>query len=61
MTARAASAQRARRLYGSPGLPVTEACATVALRGLFKSTSRMPRQLLYEPGAGAARRIMRAA
>lgn len=51
----------ARQLYGAPGGPVTDAAATVALRAVHETTSRIPPQLLFVPGAVNARRAMRAA
>ncbi len=36
----------ARRLYGAPGSPVTDATATVALRTLYQASTRVPRRLL---------------
>jgi uncharacterized protein (DUF2236 family) len=53
----------ARHLYGTPGLPVpvTDVAATAALRATFESTSRIPPQLLFVPGAAFARHAMRAA
>jgi uncharacterized protein (DUF2236 family) len=46
----------ARRMYGTPGSPLTDAGTTVALRMAHQSTTRIPRQLLYLPAARAARR-----
>jgi uncharacterized protein (DUF2236 family) len=51
----------ARQLYGAPGSPLTDAATTLALRGLFESTTRIPPQLLFVPGAAVARRLRRAA
>jgi uncharacterized protein (DUF2236 family) len=51
----------ARKLYGTPGSPLTDAAATVALRAAFQATTRVPPQLLFAPGAAQARRIRRAA
>jgi uncharacterized protein (DUF2236 family) len=49
----------ARRMYGTPGSPLTDAGATVALRMAHQSTTRIPRQLLYLPAARAAHRRQR--
>ncbi len=46
----------ARRLYRTPGIAVTDAAASVALRALRESTARIPPQLLFMPEAAAARR-----
>jgi uncharacterized protein (DUF2236 family) len=46
----------ARKMYGTPGSPLTDAGTTVALRMAHQSTTRIPRQLLYLPAARAARR-----
>ena len=46
----------ARRMYGMPGSPLTDAGATVALRLAHQSTTHLPRQLIYLPAARAARR-----
>jgi uncharacterized protein (DUF2236 family) len=46
----------ARRLYGTPGSPLTDVGATAALRMAHASTTRIPRQLLYLPAARAALR-----
>jgi uncharacterized protein (DUF2236 family) len=44
----------ARRMYGTPGIPLTDLGATVALRAAHQSVTRMPRELLYLPVARAA-------
>ena len=49
----------ARRLYGTPGSPLTDLGATVALRMARQSTTHIPRQLIYLPAARAARRRQR--
>jgi hypothetical protein len=36
----------ARRLYGTPGVPVTDMSTTVTLRALHRATARIPRRLL---------------
>lgn len=41
----------ARRLYGTPGIAVTDVGATVTLRALHRATTRIPRQLLGMPPA----------
>ena len=46
----------ARRMYGTPGSPLTDVGATAALRMAHQSATRIPRQLLYLPAARAARR-----
>jgi uncharacterized protein (DUF2236 family) len=46
----------ARRLYGTPASPLTDAAATVALRAARQSTARMPRQVLQLPLALVVRR-----
>jgi uncharacterized protein (DUF2236 family) len=51
----------ARQMYGTPGSPLTDAAATVALRAAFESTSRIPPQLFFVPGAAMARQLRRAA
>jgi uncharacterized protein (DUF2236 family) len=49
----------ARKMYGMPGSPLTDAGATAALRMAHQSTTHIPRQLLYLPAARAARRRRR--
>jgi uncharacterized protein (DUF2236 family) len=51
----------ARRLYGTPGSPLTDAATTVALRAAYESTARIPRQVLFFPATVAAARRRRAA
>jgi uncharacterized protein (DUF2236 family) len=46
----------ARRIYGTPGSPLTDVGATAALRVAHQSAARIPRQLLYLPAARASRR-----
>jgi uncharacterized protein (DUF2236 family) len=46
----------ARRLYGAPGIPVTDLSVTVTLRALHQATTRMPHQLLGMPPAALAAR-----
>ncbi|HEX6934341.1 MAG TPA: oxygenase MpaB family protein [Streptosporangiaceae bacterium] len=41
----------ARRLYGAPGVAVTDVSATVALRALHQAATRIPRQLFGMPPA----------
>ncbi len=41
----------ARRLYGAPGIPVTDVSATVTLRALHQAATRIPRRLLGIPPA----------
>jgi uncharacterized protein (DUF2236 family) len=47
----------ARRLYGTPASPLTDAATSVALRAAYESTTRIPRQVLFFPAriAGAVR------
>ncbi|MGD0685991.1 MAG: oxygenase MpaB family protein [Streptosporangiaceae bacterium] len=45
----------ARKMYGTPGSPLTDFAATAALRALYQSTTRVPRQLLYLPATAAMR------
>jgi uncharacterized protein (DUF2236 family) len=47
----------ARRLYGVPTLPLSDAAVTVALRAAYESSARVPPQLLFVPGAVIVRRI----
>ena len=49
----------ARRMYRTPGSPLTDVGATAALRMAHQSTTRIPRQLLYLPAARAAHRGQR--
>ena len=44
----------ARRLYGAPGIPVTDLSVTVTLRALHQATTRIPHQLLGMPPAALA-------
>lgn len=46
----------ARRMYGTPGSPVTDLAATAGLRLARQSTTHIPRELLYLPAARAAHR-----
>jgi len=46
----------ARRMYGIPGVPLTDLGATVALRMAHQSVTRIPRGLIYLPAARAAHR-----
>jgi len=46
----------ARRMYGTPGVPLTDLGATVALRMAHQSVTRIPRGLIYLPAARAAQR-----
>jgi uncharacterized protein (DUF2236 family) len=45
----------ARRLYGTPGSPLTDIAATASLRALYQSTTHVPRQVLYFPATAATR------
>lgn len=49
----------ARRMYGTPGSPLTDVGATVALRMAHQSVTRIPRKLIYLPAARAAHRRVR--
>src|SRR5258708_6531000 len=49
----------ARRMYGTPGSPLTDAGATLARRMAHQPTARIPRQLLSLPAARAAHRRQR--
>lgn len=49
----------ARKLYGTPGSPLTDLAATAALVAAYQSSTRIPRRLLYMPAAVAARRRTR--
>lgn len=51
----------ARQMYGVPTLPLSDAAVTVALRAAYESSSRVPPQLLFVPGAALARRLRRLA
>jgi uncharacterized protein (DUF2236 family) len=49
----------ARKLYGAPGSPVTDAVTTAALRGLYQATRLVPARLRYTPTVRHARQIAR--
>lgn len=51
----------ARQMYGVPTLPLSDAAVTLALRAAYESSSRVPPQLLFVPGAALARRLRRLA
>jgi uncharacterized protein (DUF2236 family) len=51
----------ARQMYGVPRLPLSDAAVTVALRAAYESSTRVPPQLLFVPGAALARRLRRLA
>jgi uncharacterized protein (DUF2236 family) len=51
----------ARQLYGTPGLPATDAAVSAALRAIHESTTRIPERLLFMPEAAAAARQQRRA
>lgn len=51
----------ARRCYGTPAVGLTDAAVTLALRAAHESTSRVPPQVFWLPGAAMARRRRRAA
>jgi len=46
----------ARRLYGTPASPLTDAATGLALRAFYESTARIPRQVLFFPARLAIRR-----
>ncbi len=46
----------ARRLYGTPGLGLTEPAVSLALRTAFETTTRLPPHVFLVPGAALARR-----
>jgi len=39
----------ARRMYGTPGVPLTDLSTTITLRALHQATTRLPRRLLGTP------------
>ncbi|HXZ66444.1 MAG TPA: oxygenase MpaB family protein [Streptosporangiaceae bacterium] len=45
----------ARRLYGTPGLALTEPAVTLALRTTFETTTRLPPAVFVVPGAALSR------
>jgi uncharacterized protein (DUF2236 family) len=49
----------ARKLYGAPGNPATDALTTVALRELYQATRALPARLRYTPTVRHARQIIR--
>jgi uncharacterized protein (DUF2236 family) len=51
----------ARRLYGTPGLQLTEPAVTLALRAAYESTTRIPPRVLMLPARALARRDRRPA
>jgi uncharacterized protein (DUF2236 family) len=51
----------ARRLYGTPGLGLTEPGVTLALRAAYESTSRIPPRVFLLPATAMARRDRRPA
>ena len=44
----------ARRLYGTPGVPITDLSTTMTLRALHQATTRLPRALLFMPDRTSA-------
>jgi uncharacterized protein (DUF2236 family) len=48
----------ARKLYGAPGSAVTDRATTVALRGIYQATRRVPARLRYTPTVRQARQIV---
>lgn len=46
----------ARRMYGTPGIGLTDGAATIALRAAFESSSRIPPQLLFLAANADSRR-----
>jgi hypothetical protein len=51
----------ARRLYGTPGLPLTDPAVTLALRATYESTTRIPPRVFLLPTRALARRERRRA
>ncbi|MFF0523780.1 oxygenase MpaB family protein [Actinomadura nitritigenes] len=49
----------ARRMYGLPGLPTSDLAATLALKGLYRTTHAVPERFRYSPDARRARRLTR--
>ncbi|TDD83584.1 DUF2236 domain-containing protein [Actinomadura rubrisoli] len=49
----------ARRMYGLPGLPTSDLAATLALKGLYRTTHVVPERYRYTPDAQRARRLTR--
>ncbi|MQY02599.1 oxygenase MpaB family protein [Actinomadura macrotermitis] len=49
----------ARRMYGLPGLPTSDLAATLALKGLYRTTRVIPERYRYSPDAQRARRLTR--
>lgn len=49
----------ARRMYGLPGLPTSDLAATLALKGLYRTTRMVPERYRYSPDAQRARRLTR--
>ncbi|WP_245668015.1 oxygenase MpaB family protein [Actinomadura macra] len=47
----------ARRMYGLPGLPTSDLAATLALKGLYRTTRAVPERYRYTPDARRARRL----
>lgn len=51
----------ARRLYGTPGLGLTEPAVTLALRAAYESTTRIPPRVFLLPATAMSHRYRRAA
>jgi uncharacterized protein (DUF2236 family) len=49
----------ARRLYGAPGSPVTDALTTATLKGLYQATRVAPARLRYTPTVRQAKQTVR--
>ncbi|MFD0686756.1 oxygenase MpaB family protein [Actinomadura fibrosa] len=49
----------ARRMYGLPGLPTSDLAATLALKGLYRTTHVVPERYRYSPDAQRALRLTR--
>jgi uncharacterized protein (DUF2236 family) len=49
----------ARRMYGLPGLPTSDLAATLALKGLYRTTRVVPERYRYSPDARRARELTR--
>ncbi|POM24223.1 hypothetical protein BTM25_28500 [Actinomadura rubteroloni] len=50
----------ARRMYGLPGLPTSDLAATLALKGLYRTSQVVPERYRYSPDARRARDLTRA-
>jgi len=48
-----------RRMYGAPGIPLTDFAATATLTAMYHASRRLPEQIRYPPPVRQARRRMR--